>query len=888
MDRSSALEKVENLIITCGYAPNVIRRNYKFIDNKRNINTADMVVFSEDKHLDVSTSCIAVAWMENETDADNIIGKYQLLAAPFVIILNPLEVNIYDLRNQDNKDHKSVVSYKLLEKYFSDNRLNYDKKNLLAAKNTHYFNQLSLFAAYVTKDKLVELFELAIRSEKSRLGEKYNDHITHVAIHVLAACIIEDKLWSCDPHVDNSVDLIRKCSEYFSNYFKGIIGEPVKEKIAQNIFEYIRNQLTFQALTNDILGHLYEFAILDDDIRRMFGIHWTDEVLTQQICKYMPFEIIPESNRYVLDGTCGSGSFLIAACSRLNKLLPIKMNGQNKHDLITERITGIEIDKFASEIAKLSLLVYSIPYGNKWNIINSDFFKVSLNRNPSIIMTNPPFDYDKNEEKAAKFMDKYLDILEPGGIMAIILPATYLEGNRGVKSRYNLLHSARIYEIWYLPESTFETSDIAVVVILLRKFKVDESFSDYIVKTLFVSNYDYELFKKGGHASSIIFNNAKDWINAPQNIISNSIFESCLKSLKYETCIGRLVTISRGIQPKVDSNEDFCNEIANDSTDNWEKWLQSPGENILEPYKITWRNYRDHNRKYVKYPGDHNREKETVPFKSEKVLLNTARNSLSKWRIYSTIDRLGFYVGNGFYILYDKKSSVSYEEIVAIINHPITSLFIDKYNKKKYINMDIVKKIPFPKFNETQKHRIINNVNKVIELKCKGSDNWQYEVCLLIGEIDTIIYDAFEVPEFERINIEGYFSDVYRPGEEWKYFTDGKATPTHTDLPSIERTWIISGIVKSIDTDKKAVTLSVDEYKDNQTIPIPLTMPGWALEQGTVFEAEIPFTQRKEVSLNNISFLSFRMIDYGYLSDDEFDTMEQTDSNPPVVSGGEW
>ena len=888
MNRSSALEKVESLVINCGYDKSLIRRNFRFIDDKKSINTADMVVFSENKHFDVSTSCIAVAWIENEADADDLINRYQFLAAPFVIILNPSEVNIYDLRKQDNKDHKSVVSYKLLEKYFSDNRLNYDKKSLITAKNTYYFYQISMFATNVTKYKLVELFELAIRSEKNRLGEKHNDHITHVAIHILAACIIEDKLWSYDTRVSNAIELIGKCLEYFPNYFKGIIGEPVKEQIAQNIFEYIRNQLTFQALTNDILGHLYEFAILDDDIRRMFGIHWTEEILTQQICKYLPFELIPESNRYVLDGTCGSGSFLIAACNRLNKLLPIKMHGQHKHDLLTERITGIEIDKFASEIAKLSLLVYSIPYGNKWNVINSDFFKVPLNRNPSIIMTNPPFEYLKNEEIAAKFMDKYLDILEPGGIMSIILPATYLEGNRGVKSRNNLLHSARIYEIWYLPESTFETSDIAVVVILLRKYKVGESLSDYLVKTLFVSNYDYELFKKGGRASSIIFNNAKNWINAPQNIISNSVFESCLKSLKYKTCIGKLVTISRGIQPKVNSNEDFCNKIANDSTDNWEKWLQSPGENILEPYKITWRNYRNYNRKYVKYPGNHNRGKDTVPFKSEKILLNTARNSLSKWRIYSAIDRHGFYVGNGFYIIYDKKSSVSYEEIVAVINHPITSLFIDKYNKKKYINMGIVKNVPFPKFNETQKYKIINNVDRIIELKSKESDNWQNEVCMLIDEIDTIIYDAFEVPEFERVNIAEYFSDVYRPGEEWKYITGEKAASIHTDLPSIERTWKISGIVKSIDIDKKAVTLSLDEYEDKQTIPIPPTMPGWALEQGTVFEAEIPFTQRNEVSLRNISFLSFRMVDYGYLSDDEFNSIEQINTNPPMVSGGDW
>lgn len=888
MNRSSALEKVENLIITCGYDPSAIRRDYKFIDDKRNINTADMVIFSEDKHLDVSTSCIAVAWIENEADADTLLGKYQFLAAPFVIILNRSEANIYDLRKQDNKDRKCVVSYKLLEKYFSDNRLNYDKKNLLAAKNSYYFYQLSLFAANVTKSKLVEIFEFAIRSEKNRLGEKYNDHITHVAIHVLAACIIEDKLWSYDTYVNNAVELIGKCSKYFPNYFKGIIGEPVKEQIAQNIFEYIRNQLSFQALTNDILGHLYEFAILDDDIRKMFGIHWTEEILTQQICKYLPFELIPESKRYILDGTCGSGSFLLAACNRLNKLLPIKMDGQNKHDLLTERITGIEKDMFASEIAKLSLLVYSIPYGNKWNIINSDFFEVSLDRNPSIIMTNPPFDYYNNVEIAANFMDKNLDILKPGGIMAIILPVTYLEGSKCIKSRKKLLNSARIFEIWYLPENTFETSDVATAIIILRKFNVGERLFEYLVRVLFVSNNDYKLFKKGGRATNVIFNNAKEWINSPQKIISNSIFESCLRHINYDISIEKLVSIERGIEPKIKSNEDFSDEIINGDNSNWEKWLQSPGENILEPYKITWKNYRRHNRRYVRYPGNHRLAKEKVPFKSEKILLNVTRNSVSKWRIYGAIDRDCYFVSHGFYILCDKKNNVSYEELVAVINHPITNLFIDKLNRKRYINKEILKNIPFPKFNEAQRQIIIDNVNRIMQLKKENSSNyWQNEVCKLIIEIDDIIYDAFQVPELEREKIAEYFSDVCRPGEEWNDFNSKKTNSMQRDSLSFERTWKVSGTIKNIDIGKQTVTLSVDEYEDEQTIPIPPTMPGWTLEQGTIFEAEIPFTQRNEVSLSKVNFLSFRMIDYGYLSVDELNLMEQTSSNPPAISGGE-
>lgn len=883
MDRSSALAKIEHLVISCGYDRSTIRHDYKFIDNRKLIRSADIVVFSDSRHLDVSTSCITILWVETKNEADDLIDIYCFLATPFIIVLNPAEAIIYDLRKQEKQ--KSVVSYKLLERHFSDNRLNYDKHNLLIAKNSDYFYQISLFAVNATKYKLVELFEKAIRVEKKRLNEKYTDDVTYVAIHVLAACIIQDKLWGYENNSENVIELLAKCSQDFPNYFKGIIGHQIKEKIAQNIYDYIRHELTFQALTNDILGHLYEFAILDNDIRKMFGIHWTDENLAEQITKCLPFEVIPENERYILDGTCGSGSFLIAACNRINRMLPLKMDKQYKHDLLTQMMTGIEIDKFASEVAKLSLLVYSIPYGNKWNIINSDFFKVPLSKKPSIIMTNPPFDYYKNKEVAAGFMDKYLDTLQPGGIMAIILPATYLEGSKCVKSRKNLLDSARIYEIWYLPCNSFATSDISTVVVILRKFKTGETCSQYPVKTLFISSGDYEFFKKTGRATEVIFKDVKEWLDSSEKIISNSILDSVLDNICVEKRIGELVSIGRGIEPKIKSDEDFSNKITSGKNGNWEKWLQSPGENILEPYNITWKNYRKHKRLYVLYPGNHHRPKENIPFKSEKILLNVSRNSVSKWRLYGAIDRDGYYVSHGFYILYNKKDEVSYEELVAVINHPITSLYIDKYNKKIYINKPILESIPFPTFTAEQSETIITSVNRIIELKKVKNPNWENEVRKITSYMDNIIYDALKVPESDRYKIADYYTNVSRPGEEWKNLEYHIRSTLLDHFVYPEKTWKVFGTVQEVDIERQTVTLSIDEFEPNQIIPIPNTMPGWALEKGIVFEAIIPYSERNQLLLSRIDFLSFRMIDYGYLSDDDLDAIDQ--KTPPTYSGGD-
>lgn len=89
----------------------------------------------------------------------------------------------------------------------------------------------------------------------------------------------------------------------------------------------------------------------------------------------MPIELIDYRKRYVLDASCGSGSLLIGAYKILKELLPSKMDEEIQHEYLTDMILGIDIDKFACEVARLELLLNSIPYGNGWNIKSEDFFE---------------------------------------------------------------------------------------------------------------------------------------------------------------------------------------------------------------------------------------------------------------------------------------------------------------------------------------------------------------------------------------------------------------------------------------------------------------------------------------------------------------------------------
>jgi hypothetical protein len=83
------------------------------------------------------------------------------------------------------------------------------------------------------------------------------------------------------------------------------------------------------------------------------------------------------------------------------------------------------------------------------------------------------------------------------------------------------------------------------------------------------------------------------------------------------------------------------------------------------------------------------------------------------------------------------------------------------------------------------------------------------------------------------------------------------------------RPWILSGNIEAVDAERGAVSVWVQGRGDSAEIPIPLTMPGWALRPGAAFLASIPWEQRHETNLSKIEWLGFRPLEYEDCSDEE-------------------
>ncbi|MDR2702173.1 MAG: N-6 DNA methylase [Spirochaetaceae bacterium] len=70
------------------------------------------------------------------------------------------------------------------------------------------------------------------------------------------------------------------------------------------------------------------------------------------------------------------------------------------------------------------------------------------------------------------FIDRSLDTLNDGGILAMVVPSSFLRGKNS-KAKEKIAGKARLLEAWRLPNGTFGTTGIGTDIIILRKEKGD-------------------------------------------------------------------------------------------------------------------------------------------------------------------------------------------------------------------------------------------------------------------------------------------------------------------------------------------------------------------------------------------------------------------------------
>ena len=127
--------------------------------------------------------------------------------------------------------------------------------------------------------------------------------------------------------------------------------------------------------------------------------------------------------------------------------MPHDMNSIQRHSYFVKMLSGIEIDDFAREVARMSLMLVDYPAPDGWRLHGAEALEIRTPRAVNytltrIVLCNPPFeDCDSNERQTHKNL---FSVINPASVLhrvlerstdliGFLLPRSFLMG-RGYKA----------------------------------------------------------------------------------------------------------------------------------------------------------------------------------------------------------------------------------------------------------------------------------------------------------------------------------------------------------------------------------------------------------------------------------------------------------------------
>ena len=263
----------------------------------------------------------------------------------------------------------------------------------------------------------------------------------------------------------------------------------------------------------DVMDQAFEY-LLTSVAKGAKGQYFTPRNVVDMAIKM----INPQSDEYIIDPACGSGGFLIHA---MHWVWEHNLKGfyrQDEIDYARKYVFGIDFDEKSFKIARALMLIAGDGKSHilKLNSLDTREWQGEerervhardelqyLTADPDFhnlkfdcLLTNPPFageikdpillrsyNLGKNEKGQTKnkverhilFIERCLDMLKPGGRMAIVLPQGVLNNTQMQQIRQYLFDKAQILAVVGLHGNTFKPhTGTKTSVLILRKWKEDE------------------------------------------------------------------------------------------------------------------------------------------------------------------------------------------------------------------------------------------------------------------------------------------------------------------------------------------------------------------------------------------------------------------------------
>lgn len=595
--------------------------------------------------------------------------------------------------------------------------------------------------------KLDSLFRRTIAAAidmHSRLyGREMRDYeykgLFRLIFRLVASKLLADREY---PGEWSPADVQRALGRVTDFYFRTTLAEPIEIdlEIQQLIWDQIRTGFHLQNLSLEALAYVYENTFVTSRTRRMYGTHATPPEVVEYVVNNLPFEQITDPNeRTVFEPFSGHAPFLTASLGRLRALLPSDVSIKERHQYFIQMLSGIEVDSFAREVARYSLILADYPNPDGWRIEDIDGFGSTAFRNllarANIVLCNPPFGQFtaaererypnlRSPDKAVETLLRVLD--QPPRLLGFVLPRSFLDGRKFQVPRDRLADIYGQVSILALPDIVFSHSEAEPVVVLASERGGDLKHR----RRLFVAKEDYERFrytyeptwvdeevfsKEDGHAVPL-------W--------RNPLAKNLRKHLEQFTPLGEVAEIHRGIE----YNGPVGSHTSEVPRPGYAKGLQTVSDG-LKPYVIDGFRYLDTNPEAMR-TGAY-----LQPWDQIKVIANAARISRGPWRVMAAVDPTGLVCYQRFHGVWPK-GDFSPVLIAATLNGLVANTLLSLEETSRDNLASDLARIPIPPLSYDD----LNTLNLLHYAFREGASISPQQLQSVVVQIETLVLSSYDLP----------------------------------------------------------------------------------------------------------------------------------------------
>ncbi len=953
-----------------GYEEDCIRFDWRFSSLERNNGRAvapgvlDVALFHDPREQDYSTIAMVVELGRQDLVRDKVRGKararelFERTVAPHVALGGNATTDVWIDCHEDPIPIADVAMHPdAILRALEQHRSKLERAALIRLRGGQGFLFDRIYTARREElaASLNEGFSRAVESHPSVwVDDKRRALLSRAAIAILAARILEDKKFltpstrsaAPKPHTDarrllEAVE--RRADGFFTQVLKDL-DAVTKERGAtevdvalQSIMAHLTGPICFSLVTPDMLGHLYESALIPERVKsdqsstnatnrrarpKDNWIHYTPLSLTKHILRRLPLEEIRQDQRRVLDMACGSGTFLLAATERLSALYDVHEDASDQSRLahLRSRVIGYDLDPVALLVTKLTYLVahwiatasmvdVPEPTSEKRDARTLTAKNIGATR-PTVIVGNPPFESGKTQ-LANQFLGKAIELLAPGGLLGMILPLGFLKMKReGCPAmRRSLLEACDLLEVWELPVRAIGLhARQETCVILARRhggivgrpaatlFKQTHSEAATAVRAMKDDLRSARTFAASGPP----LHPGESWSIDPQALLVASPLEAVWQKIGFSRSLGGLCVGHKGIDMTGASS--FSREPVKGMFPYMRRQAQ------LRPYgiaRIDWCLPSEESHSQYNYvdpsPGLRPRLNYWPFFNCAKVVVTMRGSRNKRHQLVAAFDPT--FDGNGVFPEHDFSCFGIWQDsaqlapwarslvqeraprtilvwVAAVLSSPVAQAWVAMRAAARGLSDDDIATLPMPQFDP----EVADIAERIIALDPKKRATAK-RACWALS--------TAEAPEKSSASFEalaGYLNHRIAASYE---LNDDDVQSLKSYLREMTDQWVdapadahlarlgvayrrISGTVVAVDVVDQEMELDLPRYRQDGpvAVPLPRHIPGWALAAGVEFTCSVPVNSQSVDDLRDPWHLrDFMPVPYSYLSTEELEKL---------------